>query len=125
MINIIVDEAYAFDYLSILDLKRQKSSVCYDAWLNCYQHLQSQFENEKWLSIIHSFEYKNMLQANDLTFNAVEKAKNNEVSAKYVDECNYQRYLAKESFQKKFFNSDLSEIKIGYEIYTRSNHTAV
>jgi len=125
MINILVDEAYAFDYLSILEVKKQKSSISNDAWANCYIHLQNQFDNEKWLYIINSKEYENMIKANELTFDAVDKAKNNEVTAQYVDNCNYQRHAAKQNFQKKFFTSDLSELKIGYEKYIHNNHTDV
>lgn len=115
MINLLVDEAYAFDYLSILEVKKQKSSDSNKAWLNCWSHLQNQFEPEKWLSMIYSQEYKSMIKANLLTFEAVDKAKTNKVPAKYVDDCNYQRYLAKQNFQNKFFKSKLSEIKIGYK----------
>ena len=39
MINLLVDEAYAFDYLSILDVKRKKKSENYDTWVNCYKYL--------------------------------------------------------------------------------------
>jgi hypothetical protein len=124
MINLKVDEAYAFDYLSILEIKKRKSSNANSAWENCFSNLQNQFDSEKWLSIINSEEYKNMIKANLLTFEAVDKAKNNEVSAQYVDYCNYQRHIAKESFQKKFFNTNLSELKIGYEKYVGNNHTA-
>jgi len=122
MITILVDEAYAFDYLSILEVKKQKSSNNIQAWLNCWSHLQNQFEHEKWLSMIYSQEYKDMINANQLTFEAVDKAKNNEVTAQYVDYCNYQRHIAKENFQKKFFNTNLSELKIGYEKYIHNNH---
>lgn len=122
MIKLLVDEAYAFDYLSILDLKRQKSSDSYNAWMNCYKYLENQFDNEKWQSMINSFEYKEMLKANTLTFNAVEKAKNDEVSAQYVDECNYLRYKAKQKFQEKFFSVNLSEVKLGYEKYAHKSH---
>lgn len=123
MIKLLVDEAYAFDYLSILDLKRQKSSDSYNAWINCYKYLQNQFDNDKWLSMINSLEYKEMLKANTLTFDAVEKAKNDEVSAQYVDECNYLRYKAKQNFQKKFFSESLSELKLGYEKYAHKSRT--
>jgi len=124
MINLNVDEAYAFDYLSILEIKKEKSSNN-KQWLDCLLHLQNQFEPEKWLSIIHSEEYKSMIKANLLTFDAVDKAKNNEVTAQHVDYCNYQRHTAKQNFQKKFFTSDLSELKIGYEKYIHNNHTDV
>jgi hypothetical protein len=118
MINLLVDEAYAFDYLSILEVKKEKSCNSYTAWINCWSNLQSQFDSEKWLSIIYSEEYKNMIKANRLTFDAVDKAKIDEVTAKYVDHCNFQRYIAKQNFQKKFFNNELQEYKIGYDKYT-------
>ena len=125
MINLLVDEAYAFDYLSILEVKKQKSSISNDAWAKCYEYLQNQFDNEKWLHMMHSKEYEKMIKANELTFDAVDKAKNNEVTAQHVDYCNYQRHIAKQNFQKKFFTSDLSELKIGYEKYIHNNHTDV
>ena len=125
MINLLVDEAYAFDYLSILEVKKQKSSISNDAWAKCYAYLQNQFDNEKWLHMMHSKEYEKMIKANELTFDAVDKAKNNEVTAQHVDYCNYQRHIAKQDFQKKFFTSDLSVLKIGYEKYLHNNHTVV
>ena len=125
MITLLVDEAYAFDYLSILEVKKEKYSSNYKTWLNCSNHLQNQFESEKWLLMICSEEYKNMIKANLLTFEAVSKAKNNEVTAQYVDHCNYQRYIAKINFQKKFFDTNLIESKIGYEKYIDNNHTVV
>jgi hypothetical protein len=117
MISLQVDEAYAFDYLSILEVKKQKSSSAIEAWSKCYIHLQKQFDSEKWLSMIYSEEYRNMIKANQLTFDAVDKAKNNEVTAQHVDYCNYQRHAAKQNFQKRFFNNALSELKIGYDKY--------
>lgn len=125
MILLNVDEAYAFDYLSILEVKKQKSLSAIEAWSKCYIHLQNQFDSKKWFHMINSQEYKNMIEANLLTFNAVDKAKNNEVTAQYVDYCNYQRHLAKQNFQKNFFTSNLSEQKIGYEKYIHNNHTDV
>lgn len=124
MIFLQVDEAYAFDYLSILEVKKKKNSLITNAWSKCYVNLQIQFDSDKWFLIINSKEYADMVAANELTFNAVDKAKNNEVTAQYVDYCNYQRHIAKESFQKKFFNTNLSELKIGYEKYVGNNHTA-
>jgi len=118
MINLLVDEAYAFDYLSILEIKKNKNPKNYGNWFSCYTYLQNQFDNNKWTSMISSLEYKEMIKANQSTFEAVDKAKNNLVTAKDVDFCNYQRHLAKQKFQQKFFNSNLSETKIGYEKYS-------
>jgi uncharacterized protein with PIN domain len=125
MINLLVDEAYAFDYLSILEVKKEKSKISNDTWNTCHMYLKNQFDSQKWLSIINSEEYKDMIKANQLTFIAVDKAKNNEVTAQYVDYCNYQRHVAKQNFQKKFFTCDLSELKIGYEKYIHNNRTDV
>lgn len=124
MINLQVDEAYAFDYLSILDIKRKKSPTCYEAWRKCYMFLQNQFDYQKWLLMISSEEYNSMLEANEATFIAVDKAKNNEVTAQHVDRCNYMRYVAKQKFQKKFFSDNLSEFKLGYEKYAHNSASA-
>jgi len=121
MINLKVDEAYAFDYLSILEVKKIKSAKSHDAWSDCLTYLKNQFSQEKWFLIINSEEYRKMIQANQLTFNAVDKAKNNEVTAKEVDYCNFQRHTAKQNLQKKFFNKDLNEQKFGYEKYENSH----
>lgn len=124
MISLNVDEAYAFDYLSILEVKKKKNPLAITDWSKCYVNLQTQFDSEKWFLMINSQEYSNMIKANELTFDAVDKAKNNEVTAQHVDYCNYQRHTAKQNFQKKFFNTNLSELKIGYEKYTHNNRTA-
>jgi hypothetical protein len=117
MVFLNVDEAYAFDYLSILEVKKIKTAKSYDAWNECYIYLKNQFTEDKWFLMINSEEYRKMIEANQLTFEAVDKAKNNEVSAKEVDYCNFQRHSAKQNFQKKFFNKNLTEEKFGYEKY--------
>lgn len=119
MINLLVDEAYAFDYLSILEIKKNISLANDRSWSICYSYLQSQFDTEKWQSMINSDEYKKMIEANTLTFEAVDKAKKNQVAARDVDFCNYKRYVAKQKFQIKFFKIDVSEIKIGYGEYSK------
>ena len=42
MINLEVDEAYAFDYLSILHLKKDKNKEYLDNWLKCYEFIENQ-----------------------------------------------------------------------------------
>lgn len=121
MINLLVDEAYAFDYLSILLIKSEKNNFLgqsFNNWKKCYDYLKTQINNDDlWNTIISSQEFKNMKTANLKTFDAVDKAKTNDVTAKDVDFCNYQRHIAKEKFQKTFFNKQLSEQKIGYDKY--------
>lgn len=109
MINLEVDEAYAFDYLSILFIKKNKSKECYETWSSCYNHISNQVLN--FLDIINSIEYNNLLEANLITFNAVEKARYGNISAKEVDEANMLRYQRKIELQNKFFPSKVKEFK--------------
>jgi len=61
--------------------------------------------------IIHSKEYQHMIQANQITFDAVEKARYGSITAKEVDDANMLRYNKKCELQKKFFNSKIKEFK--------------
>ena len=119
MIYLPVDESYAFDYLSILELKYkmdlenpQKKSN----FMTCYDYLKKQLD-DRFILIIESDEYKECLKANMMTFKAVDQAKTDKVPASYVDKCNFQRHTAKQILQKKFFSNELTETKIGNEIY--------
>jgi hypothetical protein len=109
MVNLKVDEAYAFDYLSILYIKRTRSQECHQIWQDCYNYLSAQLTN--FLEIINSQEYLNLLDANKITFEAVEKARYDNISAKTVDEANMLRHKTKIELQKKFFNNNLKEFK--------------
>lgn len=112
MINLSVDEAYAFDYLSILHVKSYHSEGAVRAWEKCHEFLGAQIDNQLWNSIIESEEYENLKKANQTVFNAVEKARYGNISAKEVDESNTERYRSKVKFQEKFFpKNKISETK--------------
>ena len=119
MINLLVDECYAFDYLAILNVKlfldennvQKKSS--FD---KCCDSLRAQI-GDLFETVLKSDEFKNCFDANLKTFEAVDKAKTDQVPASYVDHCNYLRHLAKINIQKNFFKNDMTEQKIGYEVY--------
>ena len=125
MISLCVDESYAFDYLSILYIKHKadiKNSQKRENYKNCFAFLKAQFSDESLFNnILNSDEYKNCQKANHITFEAVDRAKQDSVPASYVDQCNYKRHTAKQALQKKFFPNDLTEIKIGYEIYEKKD----
>ena len=109
MINLLVDEAYAFDYLSILYLKKDRSEECLQSWQDCYKNLS--FQVPHFLTIIVSDEYKNLLEANKITFDAVEKARYGNITAKEVDEANLLRHKRKIELQNRFFSSTIVEYK--------------
>ena len=111
MIKISLDEAYAFDYLSILSIKEDQGVVDSLTPNLCKGEIMEGIGVSKYASIINSPEYKILYEANLKTFAAVDKAKEDKVTASYVDNCNYERYLAKRALQKKFFEASLSERK--------------
>lgn len=111
MISLKVDEAYAFDYLSILHVKKSINQNISPSWKECFIHIEKQIGSTKMEEIIHSKEYQNMIEANQITFNAVEKARYGNITAKEVDEANMLRYKRKLEFQKFFFKNDLVESK--------------
>jgi hypothetical protein len=115
MINLKVDEAYAFDFLSILEIKSRKNPLLRTSYLECRYHIANQLSEKLFKDIIISNEYLELLETNQKTFEAVDKAKLNLIDAKYVDECNYERYLKKQALQNKFFKTKLEETKIGYK----------
>lgn len=116
MIDICVDEAYAFDYYSILEIKFQKDAISNALLETLNNKISTQIGNKLFDIIINSLEYKNLYDANMNTFIAVEKAKTNEFTAKEVDIINYKRMIAKQELQKKYFTNPLKEVKIGYNI---------
>ena len=116
MIALIVDESYAYDYLSILHVKEDKNRCAKTMQAHewCYDTLEQQVGEKLHDEILDSIEYKNLLEANRETFEAVDKAKDDKVKASLIDKLNYKRYLYKQDLQKKFFNNNLREIKFAY-----------
>jgi len=113
MINLLVDESFAFDYLSILEIKSDKNGDKNNYNL-CKETIISQIGLYAFLEIEASQEYRELKEANLNTFNLVDKVKSNPCLGIEVDKSNYKRFLKKQSLQKKFFNSFGNEIKIGY-----------
>lgn len=113
MIKLPVDEAYAFDYLSILEVKKNRinSPETQKTFEDCRSSLINQIGN-LCLEILLSEEYSLLLDSNSKTFDAVDMARYGNISAKEVDSLNMERYRRKINLQKKFFpRSSLKEIK--------------
>jgi hypothetical protein len=114
MIILQVDEAYAFDYLSILEVKKNlyPSLEKLNSFLNCKNFLADQLNNFN--EIYQSKEYQNLYDINKKTFGLVDLVRKNslEVTAKQVDEANMERFYKKQTLQKVFFNRGLIEEKI-------------
>jgi len=105
MINLPVDEAYAFDYLAILYIKSHKnnSDTIQDTISICENAIKKQIGSDLWNEILKSKEFHNILKTNEKVFEVVEKARYGEISAKIVDTYNMNRFMAKKQLQNKFF----------------------
>lgn len=119
MIKISLDEGYVFDILSILQVKIFKTSKENKKINSSFEKMKheiiQQIGEQKFNEIFLSPEYANLFNANSLTFDLVDKVKTDDGIGKKVDDANYHRYICKTNLQKKFFNNEVSEIKIGYK----------
>lgn len=114
MITILVDEGYAYDYLAILTVKAKKinSSKTLNARNECNEFLMNQVGEDKHLDILESKNFIDLFDVNSETFDAVEKARYGQISAKEVDDLNMKRYHCKVALQNKFFpNIQTTEFK--------------
>lgn len=114
MITLKVDEAYAFDYLSILEVKKENLSKQKEAdqsYLDCLGHLESQVGQSKLSLILSSPEYQSLKFSNGRVFDGVEKARYGNISARDLDILNMDRFLKKKDIQQKFFKEELTELK--------------
>ncbi len=117
MINLLVDEAYAFDFLAILEVKYKVSKNADVLFRSeqCYSHLERQLGKEKMEEVYFSDEYKKLVEANERTFEWVDKAKSDSCNASDVDRANYERCKCRNAIQDKFFKTPVSEVKFGYK----------
>lgn len=123
MITLLVDEAYAFDFLAILEVKYSfsKNASILEKIEECKKHISDQIGNDLFHTIISSQEYALVLKANKNTFDLVDKAKTDDCKASDVDRSNYYRCEARNNLQKRFFENKISEVKFGYYKYENNN----
>lgn len=117
MIKIEVDEAYAYDMLSILLVKARLAYTDLNAqnYVNLNSQLFKQILIHK--TIVSSEEYQKLYDVNRSIFEYLDEMKKNPSieDGVWVDKMNYERYLAKKVLQEKFFpEQKITEQKIGY-----------
>lgn len=115
MIDLNVDEAYAFDYLSILFVKnsRYPSDKNLDLYNKCFGNMSQQLGEDVFKKIISSTQYKNLTDINFHTFDLIDFLREGkDISAKMIDDANMERYYRKKDLQEFFFHSNLQETKI-------------
>lgn len=110
MITLSVDEAYAFDFLSILEVKINTVGD-YVSYEKCLEELKKQL-GEKVTEIVQSKEYYDMVYINRKIYNMVDRIRAGEpISGKEVDAANTERFVIKKELQKRFFGNDVQERK--------------
>jgi hypothetical protein len=114
MINLLVDEAYAFDYMAILEVKKNlyTSEQKETTFKQCKNFLQ--LEVPLFDEIYESKEYEALYNINLLTFNLIDQLREGkDIPAIDIDNANMDRFRCKQSLQNRFFsNSQLKEEKV-------------
>jgi len=105
MISLLVDESFAFDYLSILKVKELNCSGLQpkENYKKCLSHLQERIPKSEFDKVLSSEEYEGMITTNGKVFLIIEEARKREIPAKVVDDLNNERYFLRKKLQKKFF----------------------
>lgn len=109
MVTIRVDEAYAFDILSIYEVKIRKYSgekqklaqTAYDLLLSDLDDELGSIAHE----IVRSEEYAKLLEANVKTFELVDivRSETQDSIGKQIDNANIERFVCKKNLQSRFF----------------------
>lgn len=113
MIKVRVDEAAAFDMLSILQIKANKSEKSSDQFQEALNDLILEIGLNKVNQVLNSELYKDLVNANMIVFKYIDILNSNkDLSAIIVHLANTERYNIKRSIQEKFFNTNLAEEKL-------------
>ena len=103
MLLLPVDPAYAFDYLAVLMVKKNKGLDVVDDLDRVERSLLSQLGQTQYYPIMSSPEFNGCFQANLEVFDAIEKAHQGRIGARKVQEINHKRFEAKRSLQERFW----------------------
>ena len=116
MLKISLDEAYVFDMLSVFDVKIKKLTgekllLTLEKYADMANEVVDQIGADKYNDITLSVEFKSMIDANLKVFELIDESKNDTGLAKITDDANYERHIAKMALQKRFFDTELTEVK--------------
>lgn len=118
MVTVLIDEAYAFDMLSILQVKLNES-IDEEKRISIrknYEILSNDLINqmgiEKFNSVVESNLYFELVAKNKEIFDLVDITKMIIGPPHDLWQENYNRYLAKQALQKEFFDNEILEKKL-------------
>lgn len=112
MVILKMDEAAAFDALSILYVKEQRLKRDMSQEIGAAKGLLTyQLGYDLYIEVTTSEEFEKLMNINEKIFDLVDKAQRDEVLASAVVEANNLRYQQKRIIQDRFFGQTLSEVK--------------
>lgn len=116
MLKVSLDEAYVFDLLSIYQVKidnslGDKKIKLLESYNTLSSEIINQIGQKLYNNIIKSAEYNDLILSNQNVFNLVVKADESELS-KMTASANFDRYNKKIILQNKFFENNITEVKI-------------
>jgi hypothetical protein len=124
MIKVTIDEASAFDMLSILEIKligewrmeQAKKKKLNENYELLKGEIIEQIGEDKYNEILDSEEYRFLLASNNVVFQMIDKVKESKAreaqTAKVVQSMNDDRFRLKSKLQTQFFNNKLIEQKL-------------
>lgn len=112
MILIEVDEAAAFDMLSILQVKLGIAPNAFEQFKKLHASIKEQIGAELMHQIMHSDEYMDLVNANVSVFNDLSPENITKLSALDVHQDNLVRFQCKRLLQEKFFDNNITEEKV-------------
>ena len=122
MISLSIGEGYAFDFLSICEVKLSYAKTKDDkarmaAQFKFYANLiEEQVGGPKYGAVRASIEYAKLKDTNKTIFDTINNAKIYTINALTVDSLNIVRFKLKQEIQRKFFpDKPLNECKLGYK----------
>ncbi len=116
MIQLSVDEALAYDMLSILSIKSQTKPEVRPDWDRMVVEIIQQVGQERH-DLIMAQAYPVLWATNSAIFNRIDDLKKSDepIEAREIDALNYRRFEIKQQLQKQFFpDKPLTEQKLGY-----------
>ena len=128
MIKLTIDEAAAYDILSIMAIKAGVDKTLLWQLVRIADEIVEQVTFEKHEAIVTSPEYLTLRAANQRVFDLIDgiKTRGEQLGdAKAIDDANYARFLAKKALQAKWFDNPLTERKLGYEVDTAASPVTI
>ncbi len=116
MIQLSIDEAAAYDMLSILSVKSQTKPEVRPDWDRMIVEIIRQVGQERHDQIMVEA-YPILWATNSAIFNQIDALKKSDepIDAREIDALNYRRFEVKQQLQRQFFpDRPLTEQKVGY-----------